>query len=457
MAGRRLSKSVVDGLEAREKDFVEWCSELAGFGVRVRPSGSKTFIAQYRTGGRNSPVRKVTIGAFGKLTVDQARTEAKRILAGAELGTDVAAERAKTRAAVTMSELCDLYIAAAERGEIIGKNEQAKKPSTLATDKGRINCHIKPLLGRKLAREIRLGDIEGFMHAVARGATAVAEGKIKRGHARPTGGKGTATRTVRLLGGMFSWARAQHPPMVDSNPAHGVKKFADRKGERYLSTDELQRLGDALREAETVGLPWDIAEEHRESKRLPTNAANRRTKISPHVVGAIRLLILTGARLGEILNLEWTHVDFDRGLLLLPDSKTGAKVVMLSAPALAVVSNLARVGRFVIAGDTAGTEDEKPRSDLKRPWAAVCKRAGLDGVRLHDLRHTNASVGAGAGLGLPVIGRLLGHSSPTTTARYAHLADDPLKRAADRIGGDIARAMGDGSPEGDVVPIRRQN
>lgn len=442
MTQRRLTKTVVDDLAAREKDFVAWCPDLPGFGVRVRPTGSKTFIAQYRTGGRNSPVRKVTIGAFGKLTVDQARTEAKKVLAGAELGTDVAAERAKVRSAITVSELCDLYLAAAERGEVIGKNEQPKKASTLVTDRSRLARHIKPLLGRKLARDIRRADIEAFMHAVARGDTAVAEGPTKRGRARATGGKGTATRTVRLLGGMFSWAMSQHPPLADINPVHGAKKFADGKGERYLSTDELLRLGDALREAETVGLPWEVEERHAHSPRL-AKPENRRSKLSDHVTGGIRLLILTGARLGEILNLEWSHVDFERGLLLLPDSKTGAKVVMLSAPALAVLSGLPRIGRFVIAGDTAGEKDERPRSDLKRPWSSLCKRAQLEGVRLHDLRHTNASIGAGAGLGLPVIGRLLGHSSPSTTARYAHLADDPLKRAADRIGGDIARAMGD--------------
>ncbi len=458
MAGRRLTKTVIDGLGPRDKDYVEWCAELPGFGVRVRPSGSKTFITQYRTGGRNSPTRKVTIGAFGKLTADQARSEARRILAGAELGTDVAEERAKARAAVTVTELCNLYVEAAERGEVIGRNDRAKKASTLVSDRSRIERHIKPLLGRKLARDLKRADIENFMHAVARGATAVADdGEKRKGRARPTGGKGTATRTVRLLGGMFSWALAQRPPMAEINPVHGARKFADKKGERFLSTAELQRLGDTLREAETVGLPWALADADdttRKAKRLPVEASDRRTKISPHVVAAIRLLLLTGARLREILNLEWRHVDFERGLLMLPDSKTGAKVVLLSAPALAVLAGLARIGRYVIAGDTAGAEDERPRSDLKRPWAAICARAELDGVRLHDLRHTHASIGAGAGLGLPVIGKLLGHASPATTARYAHLADDPLKRAADRIGGDIARAMGESHSAGNIVQVR---
>jgi integrase len=169
-------------------------------------------------------------------------------------------------------------------------------------------------------------------------------------------------------------------------------------------------------------------------------------------------LILTGARLREILHLGWDHVDFERGLLLLPDSKTGKKAIVLNAPALDVLANLPRVGAYVIAGQAAGSEQERPRADLKRPWQAVAKRAGLNGVRIHDLRHTHASVGAGAGLGLPIIGKLLGHAQAATTARYAHLDADPLRRASDRIGSHIAAAMGDLKPTGEanVVPIRRE-
>jgi integrase len=161
--------------------------------------------------------------------------------------------------------------------------------------------------------------------------------------------------------------------------------------------------------------------------------------------------------------MRWEHVDFERGMLLLPDSKTGKKAIVLNAPALDVLANLPRLGAYVIAGQSAGTKEEGPRHDLKRPWQAVAKRAGLEGVRIHDLRHTHASVGAGAGLGLPIIGKLLGHTQASTTARYAHLDADPLRRASDRIGSHIAAAMGDAklSAEGfagegaNVVPLPR--
>ena len=169
----------------------------------------------------------------------------------------------------------------------------------------------------------------------------------------------------------------------------------------------------------------------------------RLTVLSPFATAAIRLLLFTGCRLREILHLKWTDLDLDRGMLHLADSKTGRKSVVLSAPALEILAALPRLGDYVIAG----TDPTQPRSDLKRPWTLVCRRAGLEGLRLHDLRHSFASVGAGAGLGLPVIGKLLGHASPTTTARYAHLDNDPVRRATNAIGATIAAAL-DGKPVG---------
>src|SRR5262249_26784164 len=197
---------------------------------------------------------------------------------------------------------------------------------------------------------------------------------------------------------------------------------------------ELERLGRVLREAETKGIPWDVDERKPKAKHLP-KIGNRFTRIGPSAAAALRLLLFTGCRLREILHLKWEHVDLERGLLFLADSKTGKKTVILNAPALAVLADLdPRLGPPVLPGDHA----EKPRADLKRPWEAVAKRAGLEGVRLHDLRHTYASFGAGGGLGLPIIGKLLGHTQASTTQRYAHLDADPLRRASEAIGGRIA-------------------
>lgn len=437
MKAGKLTQSAVKGLGSRLSDYVQWCGELPGFGCRVRPSGAKSFVAQYRIGGRRGVTRKVTIGSYGKLTVEEARAEAKRILRNAELGNDEAAERAKQRKEMTVAELCDEYLR---------EGIDHKKASTIATDRGRIERHIKPLLGNRRIGSIEDTDIARFMKDVANGKTATDVKTGKFGRAIVTGGKGTATRTVRLLGGIFAYAVKQKYLKV--NPRAGVKVYADKKGERYLSADELARLGDALREAETVGLPW-IMREDAKAKHRPKDAETQRELISPHAIAAIRLLILTGCRAGEILKLRWQEVDFERGFLNLPDSKTGAKVVVLAAPALAVLADLPRLkdNPFVVVGDKAG----QPRSDLKRPWARVTARAGLADVRLHDLRHTFASAGAGAGMGLPIVGKLLGHASQATTARYAHLADNPLRQGANLIAGSLAAGLE--GKAGVVVPI----
>ena len=429
MAKKHLTKPVVDKLEAKQTDYVVWCTGLPGFGCRVHPTGKKTFITQYRIGGRNAPVKKVTIGTYGSLTVYEARLKATEILAKARLGQDTAEERANKRAQMTVSQLCDEYL---EYGC------ELKKPSTIATDKGRIAGHIKPQLGKKLIGNVKRADIEAFMRNVAKGETAADKKTVKHGRSIIRGGKGTATRTVRLLGGIFSYAVAQG--YIETNPRAGVKLYPDGKGQRFLTQEELQRLGDTLREAETEGLPW-VFNKGKKAKHRPVNAENRREIISPFAVAAIRLILLTGCRVGEILKLRWLEVDFERGLLHLPDSKTGAKPIVLAAPALEILAGLPRAGEFVIAG----AKSDKPRSDLKRPWQRIVNHAGLSGVRLHDLRHTYASVGAMSGMGLGIVGKLLGHQSPTTTAQYSHFADNPLRRASETISANIAAALGGNS------------
>ena len=182
----------------------------------------------------------------------------------------------------------------------------------------------------------------------------------------------------------------------------------------------MQRLGDAMREAETVGLEVDAGH----AKHAPKG---QRIKMHFSVAGAIRLIMLTGCRLREILHLRWSEVDAERGLLFLPDSKTGKKTVVLSAAAQAVLKEMP-CGRVRRCGRERGSQDEKSRADLKRPWTAITKRAGLMGLRIHDLRHSFASVGAWSGMGLPVIGKLLGHADVTTTQRYAHIADEAARR-----------------------------
>jgi integrase len=439
MERRKLTKTVVDRLPVTGQDYVAWCSDLVGFGVRVRPSGSRSFVCQYRLGGRNSVARKVTIGSVTKLTVDAARAEARRILANAELGTDLGAEKAAKNAEMTVAELCDLYLR-----EGVSK----KQASTIKTDRSRIERHIKPLIGRKRIGSVTGPDIERLLRDIANGKTAIDQkGEIPRSRSIVRGGEGAATRTVRLLGGIFSWAVANG--FLKENPRRGVATFKDGKGERFLSTDETVRLGEVLREAETIGLPWAENDGANAKHRLKDKAKAREV-ISPYVTAAIRLLILTGCRVGEILNLQWKDVDLENGVLNIRQSKTGAKKVLLAAPAAKVIADLKPLSSYVIAG----ADPNKPRSDLKRPWQRILQYSGLGHLRLHDLRHSYASVGAASGMGLPVIGKLLGHASPTTTNRYAHLADDPVRRASEKIAAEIAAKIEGNEARKNVVSIK---
>jgi integrase len=256
-----------------------------------------------------------------------------------------------------------------------------------------------------------------------------------------------ANRMLAVLGSMYAFAERSNIVPEGVNPGRRIEKFKERRRERFLTVEELERLGGAIREAETTGIPWVTDESKSNAKYLP-EPEKRFTKINKFAASALRLLLFTGCRLREILNLQWEHVDLERGLLFLPDSKSGRKTVILNASAVAVLNQLEKIGPYVVPGDDPG----KPRPDLHRPWRAITRRASLQGVRLHDLRHTYASFGAGSGLGLPIIGRLLGHTQAATTARYAHLDNDPLRRASEAIGGRIAAAL---EGKGSVVSFRR--
>jgi integrase len=334
-----------------------------------------------------------------------------------KLGEDPAAERGAARKAETVDELLDSFVA---------KHLKPKrKAGTVRLNNGYIKNHIRPALGTKKATAVTHADVDRLHR------------KIGETHSV------TANRVVALVGTIFAFGiKTKALPKGTENPASGIEHFDEQLRQRYLTEGELQRLGDAIREAETVGIPW-TPDPTKKTKHAP-KPENRLTKIDQHAAAALRLLLFTGCRLREILDLRWKEYDAGRGLLFLPDSKTGQKTVVLSAPAIAILDALPRIGAYVIAGESAGTKDERPRSDLNRPWRAVRKRAGIDDVRIHDLRHSFASVGAGSDLGLPIIGRLLGHTQASTTQRYAHIAVNPAKRAADLIAGKIADAMNGG-------------
>jgi integrase len=391
--------------------------EVRGFGIRVFPSGQKSYILEYRpgAGGRGVAKKRITLGVFGSdLTPDAARKQARAMLADIRRGDDPAASRKRAREMPTFREFGEDYL---ERAEAAGL-----KPRTVVNYGILLRKYAFPALGSLKLDAVTATDVRRLHREMAKTQPA------------------NANRMVATVGAVYRCATDDESLAITANPARGIKKPAERKRERFLTSDELQRLGDTLRTAETIGLPWaSEADPTKRSKHRPVKEENRRTVFTADETAAIRLLLLTGCRLREILHARWTDIDMQRGILNLADSKTGARPVILSAPALAVLSRHPKTSAYVIAG----SDPRKPRADLKRPWAAVTAHADLARLRLHDLRHTFASVGAGGGMGLPVIGKLLGHTNAATTARYAHLADTQAKRATDMIAGGIAAALGE--------------
>jgi integrase len=419
----RISKRAVDALQCpggKDRAFL-WDDDLAGFGVAAFPTGRKVYVAQYRKDGRS---RRVSIGEHGRLTPDEARKQAKVILGAVETGADPIAERRAARAVKTFGEIADDFMSQ----HVIPK----RKSRTGEEYRRLLDLHILPAIGAKRVVEVRRSD-------------------VSRMHAKMAETPRAANHALALISAIWNWASRRDEVALADNPAKGIERYSEQGRERFLTMEEFARLGTALAEGESVGLPWDADEAGQKAKHL-AKPENRRAKLDPFAVAAIRLLILTGARLREILDAEWSHVDLERGILFLPDSKTGRKPIYLSAATQAVLAAVPRIegNPHIIAGAKSG----KPRADLKKPWAAVCRAAGLKGVRIHDLRHSFASFGTGASLGLPIIGRLLGHTQAATTQRYAHLDADPVRRAADTIGATIAAAM-DGREVGKVISIAR--
>lgn len=396
MSRGRISKRAVDALKCppgKDREFL-WDDAIAGFGVAAFSSGRRVYVAQYRQAGRS---RRVTIGEHGRLTPDQARSEAKKLLGAAEAGSDPIAERKAAREARTFGavaeEFLSLHVAAKRKGRTTSEYRRI------------VQSRIVPTIGSKRIADVHRND-------------------VARLHGKLADTPYEANRVLALISAVWNWAARRGEAALADNPAKAIERYPEHGRERYLTSAELGRLGEAL----------------------------RRSKLDPFAIAAIRLLILTGARLREILDAHWEHVDLERGVIFLADSKTGKKTVYLSAAAQAVLAAVPRIegNPYIIAG----AKDGAPRADLKKPWRAVTKAALLEGVRIHDLRHSFASIGAGASMGLPVIGKLLGHSQAATTHRYAHLDADPLRRAAETIGATIAAAM-DGGGSGEVVPLHR--
>ena len=379
----KITKRTVDALVGQERERVVWDDDLKGFGVRVHPSGRRVYIVKTRYRGR---VIKMTIGPHGAVTPSYARVRAAEIITDARAGKNPVGRNAD---APTMIALGKRFLK-----EYVATH---CKPSTAEEYRRSVKLFIDPRIGRYRVPDIQRSDIAALHHDM-----------------RDTPYQ--ANRTLGVLSKMFNLAELWDLRPDGTNPCRHVKRFREEKRERFLSDIEYQRLGAALKEIEVDGSETASA------------------------IAAVRLLMLTGCRLSEIQKLRWQHVDLGAGELRLPDTKTGAKVVYLGDPAIAVLERIDRRdgNPWVIAG----RKPESHLTDLQHPWRRIRARADLDDVRIHDLRHSFASGGLLVGEGLPMIGKLLGHTQVQTTARYAHLASDPVKSAANRIASRIAKVSG---------------
>lgn len=418
MATQKLTKRLIDATAPAERECFIWDSELAGFGLRVRPGGAKTFVAQYRAGGgRTGQTRRYTVGRYGVMTVEEARLDARAILLAAAQGRDPAAKRHSKRRETTIAELVTEF---AKQGT--DHLKERNRRYMLA----RIKHHVVPLIGRKKVSEVRVGDVEQMMRDVKAGKTAKDEKTGTRARVIVKGGQGAATRAVRDLSSLFAFAIRQELATV--NPCSAVKKAPDQRRTRFLTLEEVGRLGAALVTLEKEG-------------------ANAKA------IAIMRLWALTGCRRDEIAALSWQEIDFDKACLVLEDSKTGRSVRPLAHAALGILKAQARNSGSMYVFP-AEDDDETFYQGTKRYWAKAIKLAALPGVTPHTLRHTIGSAAVSTGETLAMTGALLGHASQQATNIYAHMQQDPARRAADRVVAPIATALGV-QASAEIVPIAK--
>jgi integrase len=420
MAVTKLTRRGIAAIAPTEKRALYYDADLPGFALRVDPTGRATYFLEYRpgAGGRQVAKRRFTLGSTTELSPEEARDRARTLLAEIRLGADPAAFKSKARTVPTLGSFAREHLEAMTAIADAHPEQAIWRPTTIRSYRSLLNKHLGPALGSRQLNAITKEEIKRL--------------HVQLGKTSPA----TANRCLELVGSLFRQAAEAGHVDEGTNPARGIRAYKERRRERFLSMEELGRLGEAIRIAETVGIPYDPP--HRPGKKskhvpkaLPPIIIDRQS------AAALRLLIFSGARLREIISARWSEVDLNRGYLTV-FGKTGRRHIILPAPALEIVAGLPRTGPFLIPS----ANPEKPKADLNRPWRSVRRFAGLDGVRIHDLRHSFASVAVSGGASLPMIGRLLGHTQAATTARYAHLADDPVRAAAETIAGTIASAMG---------------
>ena len=396
----KITKRVVDTLKplTNGRDLFVWDKELKGFGIRLKPSRAGAYLVQYRN--KYGRTRRLVVGKLGVLTPDEARNLARRQLASVAEGADPSADRKRALQVITVSELCDRYLKDAT-GRI--------KDSTLAADRSRIDRHVRPLIGNLPVNSITHSDVAKLQTDIANGRSAVKEIRKGRG-GRTTGGKGVAARTVGMFGTILQYA-VRHE-ILPTNVARGIEKYPDIKKQRFLSLEEITALGQAM------------------------DLASGESKAG---LAAIRLLLLTGCRRGEILGLQWSAVDTKSRCIRFTDTKSGPQLRVVGAAAVELLQSKP-------CGDESIYVLPSDRGDghfigLPRVLGRLCAEAKLNDVTVHTLRHTFAATAATIGFSELTIAGLLGHRVKGVTARYAHVPDSALLIAADRVAGLIAKTL----------------
>lgn len=412
-----LTKRFVDGLKADPagKDVTHWDDVVKGFCARVKPSGARSWIIQYRN--KHGRLRKFTLGAIGVVTPDQARTRAKRLLADIESGADPAEDKRKDREAATVNDLCEQYLAAGE-GVI--------KASTLKMDRSRIERHVKPLIGNRSVKGLTKSDVEKFMRDIIAGKTAerLNDGEDRRRGGIAKGGAAVASRTVGMLGTILE--RAVRDGVIPSNPARGIKRPQDTPRKPPFSFEKVQALGRALREAQAEGE-------------------------NPKAIDAVKLLLLTGCRRMEILTLRWDAIDAKAHCFRFGDTKSGPQNRPIGKAAVQLLANIPRNAKeeFVFPGES----ESGHFVGLPKAWARIAERAKLE-LPIHGLRHWYASAASEMNFSELTIAGLLGHAVKGVTARYATAPDSALVAAADRVSMRLEDALMGRSSTARVVNIR---
>ena len=415
-------------IAAISHDLTRWDEgkgAVTGFAARRQKGDAVAYVVKYRTAdGRQ---RWATIGRHGApWTPEMARDEARRILGEVAKGGDPASTKREARQASTVAEICDAYLESCKAGRVLTRRQTTKKASTLDGDRGRIERHIKPLLGALKVAAVTPQDIERFRDAVSEGVTTARIKTGKHGLARVTGGRGTATRAMGMLGALFSFAvrRGLRP----DNPVRGVARHAYEQRQRRLSEAEYAALGEALRTMPQTA--WPIA------------------------VAATRFLGLTGWRRGEMLALKWSEIDLAARTARLADTKTGASLRPLSHAACDLLRSLARMGELVFPASVGA---DKTMRGFHKVWLRVAKQAALPAdVTPHVLRHSFASVADDLEYSELTIAALIGHKKASVTSKYAHKADAVLLQAADAVSDRIAELMGDARSQGVVIELSKR-